>query len=181
MSGRGRRLPVCLQGSNVRESNCLTNGATEGKQCWCYIMLQQVPCQDPHYCFSSENVAATIFFCSSAFKFIPSKQKLRFHLQSCGVNKVCGVCMFSLWLHGFSPGSPASPHSPKTCMWGKQGHQIGVYNLCEWVCKWLFAFSWMSPCLGHKTAERDASRTTQAWMQEEAAIQNEWMDGWVGG
>ena len=26
-----------------------------------------------------------------------------------------GVCMFSLCLRGFSPGTPASSHSPKTC------------------------------------------------------------------
>ncbi|KAI3366798.1 hypothetical protein L3Q82_009459, partial [Scortum barcoo] len=28
---------------------------------------------------------------------------------------LCGVCMFSLCLRGFSLGTPASSHSPKTC------------------------------------------------------------------
>uniref|UniRef100_A0A7N8X957 Ig-like domain-containing protein n=1 Tax=Mastacembelus armatus TaxID=205130 RepID=A0A7N8X957_9TELE len=29
---------------------------------------------------------------------------------------LCGVCMFSLCLCGFSPGTPVSSHSPKTCI-----------------------------------------------------------------
>ena len=31
---------------------------------------------------------------------------------------LCGVCMFSPCLRGFSPGTPASSHSPKTCRLG---------------------------------------------------------------
>ena len=32
---------------------------------------------------------------------------------------LCGVCMFSPCLRGFSPGTPASSHRPKTCMLGE--------------------------------------------------------------
>ena len=31
---------------------------------------------------------------------------------------LCGVCMFSPCQRGFSPGTPASSHSPKTCRLG---------------------------------------------------------------
>ena len=31
---------------------------------------------------------------------------------------LCGVCMFSPCKRGFSPGTPASSHSPKTCKMG---------------------------------------------------------------
>jgi len=31
---------------------------------------------------------------------------------------LCGVCMFSPCMRGFSPGTPASSHCPKTCMLG---------------------------------------------------------------
>ncbi len=31
---------------------------------------------------------------------------------------LCGVCMFSLCLYGFSPGTPASSHNPRTCRLG---------------------------------------------------------------
>ena len=31
---------------------------------------------------------------------------------------LCGVCMFSPCMRGFSPGTPASSHRPKTCMLG---------------------------------------------------------------
>merc|ERR1712035_207562 len=31
---------------------------------------------------------------------------------------LCGVCMFSQCQRGFSPGTPASSHSPKTCRLG---------------------------------------------------------------
>ena len=31
---------------------------------------------------------------------------------------LCGVCMFSQWMCGFSPGTPASSHHPKTRMLG---------------------------------------------------------------
>ncbi len=31
---------------------------------------------------------------------------------------LCGVCMFSSCLRGFSPGIPASSHNPKTCRLG---------------------------------------------------------------
>ena len=38
----------------------------------------------------------------------------RFWVKAC----LCGVCMFSLCLRGFSLGSPVSSHSPKTCKLG---------------------------------------------------------------
>ena len=39
---------------------------------------------------------------------------------------LCGVCMFSSCLRGFSPGTPASSHSPKTCMIGDSKLPVGV-------------------------------------------------------
>uniref|UniRef100_A0A672ZG28 Dynamin-2 n=1 Tax=Sphaeramia orbicularis TaxID=375764 RepID=A0A672ZG28_9TELE len=41
---------------------------------------------------------------------------VRFQHQSTGGGTfLCGVCMFSPCLRGFSPGTPASTHNPKTC------------------------------------------------------------------
>uniref|UniRef100_A0A3Q3WNX5 C-type lectin domain-containing protein n=1 Tax=Mola mola TaxID=94237 RepID=A0A3Q3WNX5_MOLML len=45
---------------------------------------------------------------------------------------LCGVCMFSLCLRGFSPGTPASSDSPKTC---KPGFSV---NMIEDGCLYIW-------------------------------------------
>ena len=52
---------------------------------------------------------------------------------------LCGVSMFSLCLCGFPPGSPASSHSPKTCLSG----EFVVLN-CLW--DWLRVFMVVGLC-----------------------------------
>lgn len=44
--------------------------------------------------------------------------------EGCGLNArafLCGICMFYLLVHGFSPGNTASSHSPKTRMCDELG------------------------------------------------------------
>ena len=51
---------------------------------------------------------------------------------------LCGVCMFSSCQRGFSPGAPASSHSPKTCrLIGDSKLSVGVnvsVNGCLSLC-----------------------------------------------
>lgn len=66
------------------------------------------------------------------------------HAQGCGFDFgpgafLCGVCLFSLCLLGFSHGSPASAHSPSTRTWEWIGNSK-LTKLCE--CEWLVVTMW---------------------------------------
>lgn len=50
---------------------------------------------------------------------------------------LCWGCMFSLWLHWFSPGSPTFSHSPETCMWAQLETLV---CRCVFDCGWLYLF-----------------------------------------
>lgn len=55
---------------------------------------------------------------------------------------LCGVCMFSLPLYGFSLGTPASYHSPKT--WKKLVSMDTLKIVHR--CNWLFVLFQVVPC-----------------------------------
>lgn len=52
------------------------------------------------------------------------------------VASVCGVCMFSSWMHGVSSGTPASSNRPKTCFIG------WLFTLIVSRCDWAPAADW---------------------------------------
>ncbi len=67
------------------------------------------------------------------FHLAPSSgQILNLSHTVCGAF-LCGVCMFSLCLRGFSPGTPGSSHNSKTCrLIGDSKLPVGV-NMYEWL------------------------------------------------
>ncbi|MEQ2227312.1 hypothetical protein ILYODFUR_036402 [Ilyodon furcidens] len=78
-----------------------------------------------------------------------------------------GVCMFSLCMRGFSPGTLASSHSPQTCLLGNWSLYIAlrcVLVVCP-VClsvvlRWTGDLSRVTPLPAHRLLEMDTSFST---------------------
>lgn len=83
----------------------------------------------------------------------------------------CGACMLSLCLCGFSPGFPATSHSPKTWVWGEL-ETLNSPSVCMWVrllvClyvapRWTGDLSRGPPCLRATTPGRGSIRHPGPW------------------
>ncbi|MED6245428.1 hypothetical protein ATANTOWER_002988 [Ataeniobius toweri] len=63
-----------------------------------------------------------------------------------------GVCMFSPCMCGFSPGTPASSHSPGTCL--LIGHSKLPFGVCEWLFVCCPVMDWICPGCAPPLAHR---------------------------
>lgn len=84
-----------------------------------------------------------------------------------------GVCMFSLWLRGFSQGSLASSHSLSVCVQGK-GECV-----CKMVCFCVLSRDGLVTCLGFTLQLGQAPAPTSHLHPAKGSSNRWWMDGCV--
>ncbi len=90
---------------------------------------------------------------------------------------LCGVCMFSSCLHGFSPGTAISPHSPKTCrLIGDCKLSVGVnVSVNDCLCPYV------SPVMKWRPVQGLVPAPPPSTLQKDKRLKNRWMDGWMDG
>ena len=85
---------------------------------WCYFPFGLSPCINfPKEYFHFSRFSAFGVW-HNVWWLAPSPPSKRVTVQIPVGAFLCGVCMFSPCMRGFSPGTPASSQSPKTCMLG---------------------------------------------------------------
>lgn len=77
---------------------------------------------------------------------------------------LCGICRFSLCLHGFFVGTPVSSHSPKTTH-SSINWRLKITPRCDCVCKWCPVVDSRPMIAGRGSSNpRNLNQVNRKWM-----------------